>query len=115
MGIKRRLKKTSETKYERAKERVKEIKGWYNHLIIYIMINSLLQLMYSGYIDGIHLYVGDSIFGRLIGPVIWGVGLIIHGLWVFRSHYLRRLFKNWETRKIEEFMQDDAESFNRHH
>ena len=104
--------KSQESKYQRAKERVKEIKGWYTHLSVYILVNTILQLLYAGYIDGLQLYVGESMFGRFFGPIVWGSGLILHGIWVFKSPYLRRLYKNWEERKIKKFMEKDTNTFN---
>ena len=112
MGVNHKVKTNPESKYERAKERVKEIKGWYNHLLIFIVVNTILQTMYSGYIEGIHLYVGESIFGRLIGPVVWGFALLIHAIWVFKSHYIRRSYKDWEEQKIEKIMKEDTDAFN---
>ena len=114
MGVNHKFKGNPDAKYQRAKERVKEIKGWYNHLMVYIIINTILQVIHGGYIDGVYLYVGDSMFGHLITPVVWGTALLIHGLWVFRGNYVRRFYKDWETRKIDEFIQEDTEAFNDH-
>jgi len=114
MGVNYIVVEKDKSRYNRAKERLKEIKGWYNHLLIFIIVNVILQILYGGYIEGLHLYVGDSTFGRLLAPVVWGVGLLIHRLLIFQNHYLGRFYKDWENRKIKEFIQEDTEAFNNH-
>ena len=94
-------------KFERAKKRVAEIKGFYTHLTVYLVINALLFLSATGVfrsgIMGIH--VPD--WSYFTTPFFWGIGLLFHGLYVFQ--FKSGFFKQWEERKIREFMEKDEE------
>ncbi|WP_190809148.1 2TM domain-containing protein [Flagellimonas sp. S3867] len=103
-------------KYERAKKRVKELKGFYNHLKIFIVINGALYLIKSGWLtpwmpEGFptESYYFDWINGNVI---IWGLIVIIHGL-ILQRHKLPFL-KNWEERQIKKFMEEDQEERERY-
>ena len=83
-----------EERYFKAKKRVEEIKGFYGNLIAYIVVNTgfvVLNLITSPK----HLWF----FWPMIG---WGIGLAFHGMKVF--NYMPFLGKDWEERKIKEFM-----------
>lgn len=100
------------SKYERALEKVEAIKRFYTHLRAYIIINVLLLLLrakiYKFFNDGDFT---DVQFDRWLDwntygtAIIWGIGLLIHGLYVF--HYKFRFFKNWEERKLKEILEKD--------
>ena len=98
----------NQSKYERALNRVKNIKGWYNHLIIYLIINTLLQFFYSGFFDNGSFTSYMPYWVRFTTPFFWGVSLIVHGVYVYKGHLLKRIFKKWEERKIRELMNDDV-------
>ena len=84
-----------QTKYQEAKERVEEIKGFYFHLITYIVINAVLIV--------INLLTSPE-YLWFIWPIIgWGVGLVIHAITVFGNLW----GKSWEERKIKEIMEKD--------
>lgn len=86
-----------EKKYRKAKERVEEIKGFYIHFFIYIVVNIGLFL--------INILTGsDSLwfFYPLIG---WGIGLVAHYIAVFG--FFGMLDEGWEKRKIDELMKKD--------
>lgn len=38
--------------------------------------------------------------------ILWAIGLIIHGLWVFGSNPL--FVKDWEERQIKKYMKKEA-------
>ena len=40
-------------------------------------------------------------------PFFWGIGLLFHGLNVFKHNF--HFFKDWEERKIKEFMEKEEE------
>lgn len=83
-------------KYKLAKERVKEIKDFYSHLIIYLIVNLLIFLINYIVSPGVYWF-----YWPLIG---WGIGLAIHWTQVFG---LDRFFgKDWEERKIEEIVNE---------
>jgi len=86
----------SEKKYERAKKRVEELKGFYIHITIYlIMVPVFIYLNYK-----------STGFPWAIFPIVgWGFGVMGHAMEVFS--YNPFLGKNWEERKMREFMDKD--------
>lgn len=98
-------------KYKQATKRVKELKGFYNHLKIFIVVNGLLYLIKSGLLTPLmpegfpaETYYFDWIHGNFI---IWGLIIVVHALILFR-HKLPFL-KKWEERQIQKFMEQDQE------
>ncbi|TAI49222.1 2TM domain-containing protein [Flagellimonas allohymeniacidonis] len=98
--------------YERAKKRVKCIKGFYTHLSVYIVINLVLifiKLYFLGHLrpngwNEINLF--DWAYADLIiTPVVWGIGLLIHGIKVFYFQF--GLVRRWEERQIRKIMESD--------
>ena len=84
-----------QAKYQEAKKRVEEIKGFYFHLISYIVVNAVLVV--------INLLTSPE-YLWFIWPIIgWGVGLLIHAFTVFGNV----MGKDWEERKIKEIMEKD--------
>lgn len=85
--------------YIRAKRRVEEVRGFYSHLIAYIVVNVFLAI--------INLLTIPSFPWFLFVTVFWGIGLVSHGA----SVYLKQGFlsKEWEERKIKEYMEKEKE------
>ncbi len=82
-------------RYKRAQDRVDEIKGFYTHLIAYLLITPFLILInYFTYWD--FQWFWFPLFG-------WGLGLATHGLKVFG------LGSQWEERKIRKLMEEDKD------
>lgn len=90
-----------EIKYQQALKRVKKIKGFYSHLLVYIVINTMLLIVnYANLNDhGNGNFWKWQTFNTLI---FWGLGLAVHGLTVFMPSFA--LGKDWEQRKIKEIM-----------
>jgi len=86
---------TEETKYQKAKERVEGIKGFYSHLTVYIVVNLILYA-----INMIASPDGLWFFWPLMG---WGIA--VHALSVFGSSL--GLGADWEQRKIKELMEKE--------
>lgn len=85
-------------KYMRAVERVEEIKGFYSSLIAFVIVVPFLVYIHSRFTpDSIEWY-WFAIFG-------WGIGLAIQGFKAFV--YNPFLGKDWESRKIKEFMEEE--------
>lgn len=85
---------TEEMKYKKAKERVEAIKGYYVHLIVYIVVNLMLFA-----INMITSPASLWFFWPLLG---WGIAVVIHTLSVISSGF--GFGADWEQRKIQEFM-----------
>jgi 2TM domain len=94
-----------EIKYQEALKRVKKIKGFYTHAIVYIIIN--LMIVIVNYQD---LEPGESYFQykNFTTLFFWGIGLAAHGFSVFVPQWF--LGNNWEERKIKELMDKDKNS-----
>ncbi len=90
----------NEQKRERAQKRVKDIKGFYTHLVVYLLINIILTIVHF-WADSKGFY-GDNFYKiNFWGtPLAWGIGLLIHGIKVFS-------LSKWEDKKIKELMEED--------
>lgn len=84
---------------ERAKKRVKKIKGFYSHLLVYVVINLMIVVVNINNLEPGESYFHYENFFTLF---FWGIGLAVHGLSVFLPNFI--LGKNWEERKINEIM-----------
>jgi hypothetical protein len=94
-----------EIRYKEAAKRVKKIKGFYSHLMVYVVINIMIFIINA---QGIN--EGESYFQwrTLTTPFFWGIGLVAHGLSVFLPSMI--LGNNWEERKIKELMDKEKKS-----
>ncbi len=88
-------------RYNLAYKRVKRIKGFYTHLVIFIVINSIVLINNSFQSSNTFLWSWKNFSTALF----WGIGLLAHGLSVFG----RNIFfgKNWEEKKIQELMEKE--------
>ena len=84
-------------KYQRAKARVDELKGFYTHLIMYVLVNIFLMILnFMTAPDDLWFY------WPMMG---WGIGLVWHFMGVF---VVGRAFgKTWEEKKIRELMEKE--------
>ena len=88
--------------YERAKKRVKQIKGFYIHALVYVLVNAFIIMMKV--INGEHVAGEPQIkISQFLTIILWGIGLIVHGLSVFLPNFV--LGRNWEEKKIREIME----------
>lgn len=97
-----------EQKYLLAKKRVEKIKGFYVHLIVYVLVN----IFVSGVvIYGLTSDEGMSFIDAITHPGIymtwlgWGIGIFFHWLGVFG--FPSFLSGDWEERKIKKLMEED--------
>ena len=91
---------------ERAKQRVKRIKGFYTHLTIYLFVNTIIVIININNLGPDESYFQWQNFITLF---FWGIGLLVHGLSVFLPNMI--LGKNWEERKIKELMDRDKQNW----
>lgn len=93
-------------RYELAAKRVKQLKGFYLHLMVYIIVNLIIV-----YINIQNLDEGESYFHwyNFITLTFWGIGLLSHAASVFLPNLI--FGKDWETRKIKEIMDKEKQSW----
>lgn len=86
-------------KYENAIKRIKKIKGFYIHLLVYVVINIMIIV-----VNIQNLETGESYFQfkNFFTAFFWGIGIISHALSVFGPDLF--LGKDWEEKKIKELM-----------
>jgi len=108
MEIIKIMENSNQEKYERAEKKVKEIKGFYTHLVVYLLVNIFLILAQMGIFSG-KLNVGMPAWGYFTTPFFWGIGLFFHGLHVFKDNV--GFLKNWEQRKIKEYMEKEENDY----
>lgn len=84
-----------QARYQEAKRHVKQIRGFYFHLVSYFLVNAVLVV--------INLITSPE-YLWFIWPLIgWGIGLIMHALSLFGGLW----GKSWEEHKIKEIMEND--------
>lgn len=94
----------SEEAYQRAKKRVKELKGFYWHAFWYLVVNIFIVSMIASNTNNIWSFATFST------PIFWGLGLMFHALAVFGKNFV--FSKNWEEKKIREYMDKDKQQWN---
>ena len=87
-------------RYQRAQKQVENIKGFYGHLVSFVFVIFLLLVINLKYSPE-YLWF----FWPMLG---WGIGLLFHGLKAF--NYSPFLGKDWENRKIKEFMDNEKQN-----
>ena len=99
-------KKLDEQKYIRAQKKVKAIKGFYVHLMVYLAVNAFIILarIFSG--DGVIVVVEIESYSTLF---FWGIGIAFHAFSVFGMDLI--FGTEWENRKIKKMMDRDKKEF----
>jgi hypothetical protein len=89
-------------KYAAAQREVKRLKGFYTHLIVYIAVNIMIVFLNIRDLDP-----GESYFKieNFFTAFVWGIGIVVHAFSVFLPNWI--FGKNWEDRKIKEFMENE--------
>ncbi|WP_299224644.1 2TM domain-containing protein [uncultured Psychroserpens sp.] len=89
-------------RYKLAEIRVKQLKGYYIHVLIFILVNLVIV-----FININNLNEGESYFQwhNFITFSIWGAFLLIHTGSVFIPNFI--FGTQWENRKIKEFMEKE--------
>ena len=89
--------------YRRAEKRVKEIKDFYSHLFTYVLVISVL-INFNLLTSPKHLWFYWPMLG-------WGFGIICHAISVFKFNPFFN--KNWEERKLKEFIEEEKQRANK--
>jgi len=86
-----------QARYERARKRVKALKGFYRHLAVYLLVNAFLLV--------INLVTSPSALWFIWPLFGWGIAIVVHAASVFGGE--RLWGKEWEERKIKELVDKD--------
>ncbi len=92
-----------QSKYQRAKEHVKRLKSFYTNLIFF--------LVFITFLAGVNYYVNHLRNPWFLWAAFgWGIGLLFQAVKTFN---LFNIFgKDWEERKIKQFMEEDEDYSN---
>jgi pilus assembly protein TadC len=96
-----------EEAYLRAKKKLEKLVGFYWHLAVYIIINIFLIIVIGSNRDDGEFWS----FGTFATAFFWGIGLMFHFLGVFGPNFI--FGKNWEQKKMKEFMDKEKEEYQR--
>jgi hypothetical protein len=84
-----------------AYKRVTQLRSFYTHLSIYILINIALLLPY--FMMDIAAIFWQRCFTIMIG--VAGLGVLGHAMWVFGPGFF--LPSKWESRKLKQFTDEE--------
>jgi hypothetical protein len=96
-------------KFEKAKKKITQIKSFYNHAAVFVIINAVLLL--SKHKMTVALFgEGASVHPKAMNWIewniyIWGAGLLIHAIFVFGR--VPFFVKKWEERQIKKYMNEN--------
>lgn len=90
-----------------ARKRVAQLKGFYIHAIVYVLVNLFLTIVSVNSQMGNGESFNEALFDldTFVTPLFWGIGLAFHAARVLG--YGPFFGKDWEERKIKQFMEDD--------
>nr|WP_299069273.1 2TM domain-containing protein [uncultured Allomuricauda sp.] len=98
------------TSMERAKKRVSQLKKFYSHLSVYILINLFLLGIKAYFLGLFENSTGENAnltawinWNMLSTPIIWGIFLVVHATKVF-SH---PLVEKWEKGQIQKLLEKE--------
>ncbi|NHF59454.1 2TM domain-containing protein [Flavobacteriaceae bacterium TP-CH-4] len=108
-----KAKNKTRTKYERAQKRVAELRGFYNHLTVYILVNAALLILREKFTI---ILISKEALGNpefldwlnwnTYGTsIVWGIALCIHALRTFSG--ISFFGRKWEERQIRRFMEEE--------
>lgn len=92
-------------KLKRAKKRIEDIKGFYIHFSIYIIINTFIL---------INIYLNTDDFWQwphFVTLAGWGIGVLFHASKTFGFNPL--FGKNWEERQIQKYIEKDKKEMDK--
>jgi uncharacterized integral membrane protein len=89
-------------RYEEAVKKVKKLKGFYTHALVYVVINIMVIIANAQNDEP-----GESFFQfkNFLTAFFWGIGLLAHAMGTFIPYFI--LGKDWEERKINQLMEQE--------
>lgn len=91
-------------RYIRAKARVKEVRGFYTHFLIYIAVNIAIVFLNINGLKESESYFQPKNFFTLS---IWGIFVLMHAGRVFLPNFM--LGKNWEEKQIQKILDQEKQ------
>lgn len=94
----------------KAEKKVKEIKGFYFHLFLYLVINLtwVFVLLFSNEMSSYYQYGFWGMgYGQIAMALFWGIAVLLHGLLVYGKKV--SFTKKWENRKIQELLNKEKQ------
>jgi hypothetical protein len=88
--------------YEEAVKKVKKLKGFYTHALVYVVINIMVIIANFQNDEPRESFFQ---FKTFMTAFFWGIGLLAHAMSTFIPYYF--LGKDWEERKIKELMEKE--------
>ncbi len=88
----------NDTRYYKARKRVKEIKKFYSSLMMYVIFISFLAAINYYTNQWKYMWFLWAAFG-------WGIGIFFHAIKVFSWNPI--FGKDWEERKLKQFMEEE--------
>lgn len=96
----------SSASYLRAKRKVEILKGFYQHFIVFIIINTVLILFSANVFNAKEIDFSNWVI--YVTTFFWGIGLFFHAVFVlFELYFKNKFLKQWEENKIRQFMEND--------
>jgi len=86
-------------RYRQAEKRMKRIKGFYIHAMVYFFVNIFVIASKAIDLDPREVFWEWDLLSL---PFVWGIGLAVHGFSIFMPAFI--LGRDWEEKKIKELM-----------
>lgn len=95
-------------RYDSARKRVDQLKGFYIHFMVYFFINTFILINIY-----LNLRAGESFWqwGHFFVLFGWGIGLGFHAAKTFGFNPI--FGKDWEERQIRKYIEKDRDDANR--
>ncbi|MCJ7465135.1 MAG: 2TM domain-containing protein [Maribacter sp.] len=93
----------------RAKKRLEELKGFYWHFAVYLVVNIAISVLKisRNLSDGETFNEAFWDFGTFAVWFFWGIGLAFHAARVFSFNPF--FGKDWEEKQIQKFMEEEKQ------
>ena len=101
---------STDENFNAAYRKVRRIKGFYSHLKVYIIVNIIIIIsnLNNGFIGNRIEIRGFRDWEVYSTTFYWGIALAIHAFTVFGPDIFFN--KDWEDRKIQKYMEKEAQN-----
>lgn len=101
---------STDESFNAAYRKVRRIKGFYSHLKVYIIVNIIIIIsnLNNGFIGNRIEIRGFRDWEVYSTAFYWGIALAIHAFTVFGPDIFFN--KDWEDRKIQKYMEKEAQN-----